>query len=1121
MSSSTRNNSGLRHRIREHLRIRSRSRNRSKNEDYESTSALGAIAASSSDASSQNATLTIVSLSLESTADPAQDRSTTGDTTSEKQLDRNTLHAVLYTSGAKQDPLVSGEPLGADTDVSGGDGADLWSAAYREAVNSLGEDVNVAILKGDNVSQLFRQLEEMDKESSKDSAFVRDLAAPLASIEPTAGTVVGVVRSVTAIAISMSTADAQFAMQIGDMLEQISYIDDCDTLGQKTNKTDIYKALVSVYRKLLEFYSAAFEILTKKGAKLVMKMVLEHGRLPKVVNDFLKQADNLRRLVQKATWEIVEDIRAMLYDQEISRWLDSGKISRQSQQHASLRDVCADQACELLLKDTKFIRWYAASGSEQLAIVGDMGQGKTVAMAFLIDELSRRNERQLPRPKICYHYCRDDETGQAIHIFATLILSLLAQLSGLKRVFFEWYKRTEVSGIYDPAKNTKKLEEFLHQTVQSLDRPLFIVIDGLDECDRASRNTVLESLNALSQKTPSLKVLLSTRPEEEILVRLNETARIYLVSNAERDRIIVRKLVERQLHFLAKDVKDLVFEKLSLLARGSAIWTRMVIELIEVRRIRAIAPMRAFLENIPPPGQLSELYVNIFSRYTANDPDNQKLATTALEVLAVSRRPLSVLELAWAVAMGVSQEGLTTVAALSQQVDHQRILGLIQPFISHVDFSDVNKRQVTLAHKSVYEFIIYGWITSQPGLEGLPIPTTANELLIQQRIASLGAALMDICVRYLLLDDIGSKNLFTDEQLIIDELPQEFDLFGDSNEPTDYDPCCTWESFEENMIRFDPIGRGFGEFFTYASCHWLDHYGTATLAPTPGKIETLCQAGSMRLHNWITQNCRPGCTLKPRFPFDSSRYDPLGINALFGSKVMLRHMIQTADFDDGNFFPDTAMRAAEQIILSGDRSRLRILFTGGQVCQQLQTLDFFRLVMKLWAASDRLAQDWDTIFDFVSRVLDSMVQDRWGNELLCSAAGWGCMPILERLMTGAQQNEALRTELLRDCHREYKFGVVGKAAHQSIGEAVSGNHVDVVAYLLGQKGIEAHLRYRNSRGENVFHLASGNCNPAMFRLLVRHFKEGVHQTDHQQCSLVQNTGCPEMRSSGVFKWQPN
>ncbi|PYH50973.1 uncharacterized protein BO96DRAFT_292678, partial [Aspergillus niger CBS 101883] len=50
-------------------------------------------------------------------------------------------------------------------------------------------------------------------------------------IEPTATTVIGLIKSVTAIAISFATADLDFARQIADMLEKLSYIDDCDTLG--------------------------------------------------------------------------------------------------------------------------------------------------------------------------------------------------------------------------------------------------------------------------------------------------------------------------------------------------------------------------------------------------------------------------------------------------------------------------------------------------------------------------------------------------------------------------------------------------------------------------------------------------------------------------------------------------------------------------------------------------------------------------------------------------------------------------------------------------------------------------------------------------------------------------
>lgn len=43
------------------------------------------------------------------------------------------------------------------------------------------------------------------------------------------------------LAISISTADLEFAKKIGEMLEQISYIDDCDTLGQREDRADIHR----------------------------------------------------------------------------------------------------------------------------------------------------------------------------------------------------------------------------------------------------------------------------------------------------------------------------------------------------------------------------------------------------------------------------------------------------------------------------------------------------------------------------------------------------------------------------------------------------------------------------------------------------------------------------------------------------------------------------------------------------------------------------------------------------------------------------------------------------------------------------------------------------------------
>ena len=780
----------------------------------------------------------------------------------------------------------------------------------------------------------------------------------------------------------------------------------------------------------------------------------------------------------------------------VSNWLGSEKITRQARYHAEMRELRADQACEFLLANSDFTKWYHDRDTRQLVILGDMGCGKTVAMAYLVDQLSRRNEHLLPQPKICYYYCRDDETGQAIQVLSALILALLEQLSGLKKTFYDWYKQKQAFGDPAPATDIQKLEEFLEMVVESLDRPLFIVVDGLDECDKQSQYRLLKLLNRLLQKHSRLKTILSCRPDEEVLEQLNELATIALASDAKRDRVIVEHTVEKKLPFLSKDVRALVVQTLSSLAQGSGIWTRMTIELIEIRKIRALAPMQHFLKHLSLPRQLYKLYGDIFSRCTSNDSTNEELAHVALRFLAVSRRPLSILELAWAVALGTAQQDVTTVAALAELVDHQRVLSLIHPFITRIDFNDHGKHQIRLVHQSVKEFISD---LDQDRIGDLAIQKTTDGAPSDQKNEPLESYIVDVCIRYLLLEEIEHNDLFSVEQMAIEELPQECDVFEDNREPVQYNPHCTWEDWEKDEIRYDPTERGFGEFFVYAACHWLEHFSAIKGGPFPSlaNIETLCQAGSTRLYNWTKQNCRPACTIKPRFDFDSRLYDPLGITSLYGSEAMLHHMLENSSFHKDKFLPQTAERAADQILQWWHRGRLRFLLMNDKLGHQLRTIGFFRGVIRQWSSETARNENWDLVFDVVNHISDTLIREQWANELLCVAASAGCMPILQRLITTAQHNVPLRGELMRGIQRKPDFPSFGKSTHQSIGEAVLGNHVNVVEYLLDQEGIEAHLRHLNSHHENVLHLVSGFCNPAMVRLLLPRFQDGASQEDGQ------------------------
>ncbi|EXV04769.1 hypothetical protein X797_002451 [Metarhizium robertsii] len=970
--------------------------------------------------------------------------------------------------------------------------SDLWSAAYREAVESLGEDIDVAILKGKGIEQLFHQLEELNTELTEQSAFLAgveylqrikvplekfklalDLATPLTDMQPVSAAVFGVVKGVTAIAISFAAADVEFAKKIGEMLEQMSYIDECDTLGQKSENKNIHK-VVSVLDRLgahLTIGRPWYPYIKRFWSfiKLLLKIILENDKLPAIISEFITRASNLRNLIHTTTLEVVQEIQVMLYDQQskspflsaslpmsanililsVAAWLGRESELVQSEHHDSLQAIRADEACEFLLKHAHFLNWYCgndATGSQKLIMVGDMGSGKSVSMAFLVDELVKKSQFQLPRAKVYYYYCQSGKTDNYASFLSTWILQLLEDFPAKKKAFVELYNQARTQGDRNPGKNKTFLERILKGFLGDVDRLLFIAIDGLDEFDRRSRKQLVEFLDTSMQVTSKLKVVLSTRPEDEILELLGETPKVYVSSHAGRDGIIVKKIVNDRLNHLSPDVKGLIIRTLSERANGSAIWTNTVVQLIEGLEIRALGPMKTFLEDIPLPDRLHTLYSQCITKCTSNRPENKPIAVTALKFLSVVRRPLSILELSWAVTLALAGDGVTSIESLADLVDSGRVMSLIRPFVAHIDFGDVKKRQVRLLHLSVKDFVTKSLASS--GMPHTPSAECCAEML--------EAELMNACVRYLLLDEVGQRHLFSDEQLAIEALPQEVDLFNDDSEPNNYTANCSWDEWEETMIRYDPTERGFGELFVYASCYWVEHWSVITRPSLVelASIEKLCEPGSTRIHNWIEQNRRPGCVILPRVVFDPSLYDPLGIAALFSSPDMFRHVVESSDFGSAKFLPESIMRAADQLIQWGDICRLRMLPLDEKAKHRLLTFEFFRLVIHQWFGrkTDLRRQNWDGVFDFIYDVLDVMIREKWAKKLFCAAAAKCCLPMIQRLVGRARINKELESELRCRDFPDADETLNTSAVSHLIQEAMREDDIEVVEYLIKHYG---------------------------------------------------------------------
>ncbi|KAI1846709.1 hypothetical protein JX266_007282 [Neoarthrinium moseri] len=976
---------------------------------------------------------------------------------------------------------------------------DIWSAAYREAVeNSPDERIQKLILKGENAGQLLRQLEHDEDGLVENSLFRRgihclktvqgplenlklvlDVASPLTSIEPAVGTAFGVLKSVTAVAISVSSLDRPFAEQIANMLRQVPIIDECDILGQKLEKSDgIHDALVLVYTNLLDFYVAAFETLTASDFKFVKGVIVENQGMPGLVSEFLDHVKQLKSHIGNATLRVVQEFKDLIKDTRIETLLRTENTRLQDSlhdrwQHEKQR---AQEACSWFVNEPLFLDWFHSTKSELLLFCGNLGSGKTVTMSYVIDTIIQRNQHELPRALINYHYCKSDNTGDSIKIYSNLVLQLLNRQKALKKNFLEWELEVRSLGIHSPTDNVRKLGQFYLDSVAGLDRPLFIIIDGLDECDQDSRDQLLELLQEILQGKSRVKILYSTRPMPSIPKKLGSIAQIRHTPDKHRDSILVEHFVRQKLGDRDPEVQELVTNKLSEMVQGSAIWVQMTVKYIQASGTHDFYHMRELLRTLPPPEELSTMYYKLFTSSIQDQGDNRLIASSALEVLAVCCRPLSIDELEWAVAM-VTRKDIVTVEDLRKAVNPKRVMTLLGPFIDQFDEGDRKKRQIRIVHQSLKEVVIQNEPMSWSSHEYRLSPADESPF---PRKGQLEAKI------YKDVSDIATLR---------SAMP--FGTMNDIDEDEDTEGKYIGEE------TFDPMDIGFGGFFTYASCHWTTHYAVTPLESLPPlvEIEALCKAKSQRLQNWLDQSYRPDCNTIPReSEYSSQCHDRLTITAQHGSKDALKRMLEGCDISPPNFGPCSVDETAWQLILSGNTTALGILFFDKTTGPNIQDLWLFREAMSHWGKSEN--KERDLFFAFLvglaRKVVDIMVEKQWGNELLCQAAKMGCLPIIEMLFDEAAHNAGLKEELLRDRIRDPQARPGEWGTHQSVGEAVLHNHVNIVEFLLEQEGIDAHKRHRNKNGYTVLHLLARNLNPEMVQLLAPHLQEDINQVENDE-----------------------
>lgn len=484
---------------------------------------------------------------------------------------------------------------------------------------------------------------------------------------------------------------------------------------------------------------------------------------------------------------------------------------------------------------------------------GVVGCGKTATASYVAKYLSKELE-DAPAPVLAYYFTQQEEEKLQV-IYSSLTYQLLRKKTELKEKFMELSEKLQDTALIEGSYNKSAvLAEFLGSALQDSKEQVFVVLDGLDECEEKTRRELLDLFRGLICKGALVKVFVSSRQRDDILQILNGPERtekftanrvsqvplfhIEMSPREERDRILAKHLADKHLTQI-KDSKlrERAIEQLVKRAGGSAIWLRMAMESMATAKLeRHVEEDLEFLKTNP---RVVDWYNRLFEDATDSSTRiRPEILERALETLAVARRPLTIEELARAANMN-DAEDRASLDVLSEETAEDDFLSLVRPFVATLEESAGGKKdlRVRLVHRSLQELLL----TARPS-EWAEMPaTTTNKKKgprekkqesrkSEQRSRELNEQLAARCVKYLLLQDLEDET--TSKEAAADTvLPTKDDLdrLQGSEEPSDglffgLDDCELFQEPEVLKREQTQAQISHLHFYGYAASHWTSHF---------------------------------------------------------------------------------------------------------------------------------------------------------------------------------------------------------------------------------------------------------------------------------------------------------
>lgn len=365
--------------------------------------------------------------------------------------------------------------------------------------------------------------------------------------------------------------------------------------------------------------------------------------------------------------------------------------------HVHLYQVRAklDGTCDWIASNDIFERWVKPESSTSrdrfLVISGAHGCGKSVLASSIVARLEKGKQHTL----FFSFSCSDGSRQTSENLIRTLIWQLLQETAEKESV--DTVHRLSLDG----QPTISELWEAFGRIASTLAKPVYCVVDGIDECTDYN-HTVSMTIMQILGKSPELRILLLGRPHVFQAHSANSPFMAIRITSAmlsqDIEALINDEVAKSDILSLPEFRKN-VYKTLKDKSDGMFLWVRLMVD--DLNKSSSKPELSERLQNLPC--GLEKAYQLLFLHLSERlDKYELRLAQTTLAFTATSCRPLHFDELRYAFAMHCR-----SLEAMAQPLEHylllqppHRILDVTGGLISMTDGA------LRLIHSSVKEFLI-------------------------------------------------------------------------------------------------------------------------------------------------------------------------------------------------------------------------------------------------------------------------------------------------------------------------------------------------------------------------------------------------------------------------------